>query len=104
MRGGNAVVRYQVNVTCKSISGIPPQFAVRWSELIFPKLLGFWRSTVVVGASKLKVFSTLLKSQRIWNLNRSPNGMFFFAEQVDHTSGSPVTMLRPALPGVKASG
>ncbi len=47
-----------------------------------------------------------LRAQDVFSLalEGDPAAQVVFAEAVDHTSGSPVTMLRPALPGVNAAG
>src|SRR5207244_11813899 len=105
-RSGSEIARksisaYQVNCSVKFISGCPPSEAVRGSEFTFPNVCGFLKSTLVVGGLKLYVLSAFWKSHRSCILKRSLSEKFFCAEPCAHCKGVPVTILRPACPGVK---
>jgi hypothetical protein len=86
------------------MSGWPPSEAVLGSVDSFANVLGFRKSTVVVGVLKLYVFRQFWKSQRNCAVSFSVILKFFAAETWDHNSRVPVVMFLPALPGVKAAG
>ena len=88
--------------------GVPPHKDVLGPALSFPKVVGFRKSTVVVGLVKLNllksIFCTECMSIRTVKLNLSLNFTTFCADASMANFGGPPTMSRPQVPGVKAAG
>ena len=88
--------------------GVPPHKDVLGPALSFPKLVGFRKSTTVVGAVKLNllnsIFCTECMSKRTVKLNLSLSFKIFCADESMANLGGPPTLSRPQVPGVKAAG
>src|SRR5438270_11064888 len=88
--------------------GVPPHNDVLGPAPSFPKVVGFRKSTTVVGAVKLyrlkSIFCAEWMSTRSVKLTLSLNFRTFCPDASAVKMGGPATMLRPQVPGVNAAG
>ena len=88
--------------------GVPPHKDVLGPAVSFAKVVGFLKSTTVVGAVKLNlsksIFCTECMSTRRVKLNLSLNFRTFCPDESMANIGGPPTLSRPQVPAVKGAG